>query len=81
MTQDTLGAASVLRADEAAAIEAGGVFLLAEPDRAGLEHLTALVLDGRLTVHVDRVFPLAGAGSAHEFGELGHTTGKLVLTP
>ncbi|MFF5227687.1 NADP-dependent oxidoreductase [Dactylosporangium sp. NPDC000521] len=68
-------------ADEAAAIEAGGVFLLAEPDRAGLEHLTALVLDGRLTVHVDRVFPLDQVARAHEYGELGHTTGKVVLTP
>ncbi|MEU0562501.1 NADP-dependent oxidoreductase [Dactylosporangium maewongense] len=68
-------------ADEAAAIEAGGVFLLAEPDRAGLEHLTALVLDGRLTVHVDRVFPLDQVVRAHEYGELGHTTGKVVLTP
>jgi NADPH:quinone reductase-like Zn-dependent oxidoreductase len=68
-------------ADEAAVIEAGGVFLLAEPDRAGLEHLTALVLDGRLTVHVDRVFPLDQVGRAHEYGELGHATGKVVLTP
>ncbi|MEV4515934.1 NADP-dependent oxidoreductase [Dactylosporangium sp. NPDC049525] len=67
--------------DAAAVTEAGGVFLLAEPDRAGLEHLAALVLDGRLTVHVDRVFPLDRAAAAHEFGELGHTTGKLVLTP
>jgi len=65
--------------DEAAAIEAGGVFLLAEPDRAGLEHLSALVLDGRLTVHVERVFPLEQVALAHELGERGHTTGKLVL--
>lgn len=68
-------------ADADAVTEAGGVFLLAEPDRAGLDHLTALVLDGRLTVHVDRVFPLAEAGKAHELDELGHTTGKLVLKP
>jgi NADPH:quinone reductase-like Zn-dependent oxidoreductase len=67
--------------DAAAATGAGGVFLLAEPDRAGLEHLTALVLDGRLTVHVDRVFPLDRAADAHRRGELGHTTGKLILTP
>ncbi|WP_327009571.1 NADP-dependent oxidoreductase [Dactylosporangium sp. NBC_01737] len=68
-------------ADAEAATGAGGVFLLAEPDRAGLEHLTALVLDGRLTVHVDRVFPLDQAARAHELGEQGHTTGKLVLVP
>lgn len=68
-------------ADEAAAIDAGGVFLLAEPDRAGLESLAALVLEGRLTVHVDRVFPLDQVAEAHRLGERGHTTGKLVLVP
>ncbi|GAB3857031.1 NADP-dependent oxidoreductase [Dactylosporangium cerinum] len=67
--------------DADAVTEAGGVFLLAEPDRAGLEHLTALVLDGRLTVHVDRVFPLDLVAEAHRYGELGHTTGKIVLIP
>ncbi|GGM48903.1 NADP-dependent oxidoreductase [Dactylosporangium sucinum] len=67
--------------DAQAATDAGGVFLLAEPDRAGLETLAALVVEGRLRVHVDRVFPLAEAAEAHRAGEAGHTTGKLILTP
>ncbi|MFC4042649.1 NADP-dependent oxidoreductase [Dactylosporangium siamense] len=67
--------------DADAVTDAGGVFLLAEPDRAGLEHLSALVLDGRLTVHVDRVFPLDLVADAHRYGELGRTTGKVVLIP
>ncbi|MEU7799694.1 NADP-dependent oxidoreductase [Micromonospora arborensis] len=59
----------------------GGLFLLAEPDRAGLEALAALVDAGKLRVHVDRVFPLAEAAEAHRLGETGRTTGKLVLVP
>ncbi|MGC4748123.1 zinc-binding dehydrogenase [Micromonospora sp. DT201] len=58
-----------------------GLFLLAEPDRAGLEALTALVDAGKLRVHVDRMFPLAEAAEAHRPGETGRTTGKLVLVP
>jgi NADPH:quinone reductase-like Zn-dependent oxidoreductase len=67
--------------DAAAATAAEGVFLLAEPDRAGLEALAAEVLTGRLRVLVDRVFPLAEAARAHETGEAGRTTGKLILVP
>ncbi|MBB5481568.1 NADP-dependent oxidoreductase [Micromonospora parathelypteridis] len=59
----------------------GGLFLLAEPDRAGLEALATLVDAGKLRVHVDRVFPLAEAAEAHRRGETGRTTGKLVLVP
>ncbi|GAA2636512.1 NADP-dependent oxidoreductase [Dactylosporangium fulvum] len=67
--------------DTQAVTDVEGVFLLAEPDRAGLEALAALVLEGRLRVHVDRVFPLSQAAEAHRVGEAGRTTGKLVLTP
>ncbi|WP_221328375.1 NADP-dependent oxidoreductase [Actinoplanes sp. L3-i22] len=52
---------------------------LVEPDRVGLEALSALVESGALRVHVDQVFPLAEAAKAHAVGQGGRTTGKLVL--
>ncbi|MDP9795078.1 NADPH:quinone reductase-like Zn-dependent oxidoreductase [Catenuloplanes nepalensis] len=67
-------------ADTAESVAAGGRFLLAEPDRAGLEELTRLVDDGRLRVHVDRALPLSRAAEAHRAGEAGRTVGKIVLT-
>jgi NADPH:quinone reductase-like Zn-dependent oxidoreductase len=53
--------------------------ILVEPDRTGMEALAALVESGALRPHVERTFALAEAGRAHELGEAGHTTGKLVL--
>lgn len=55
-------------------------FMLVEPDRRALLAITELVETGRLKVHVDAVFPLADAAKAHELGETGRVTGKLVLT-
>ncbi|MER5641782.1 NADP-dependent oxidoreductase [Kitasatospora sp. NPDC002227] len=63
---------------EAAGIRA--VFMLVEPDRQGLLELTALVESGRLRVIADAVYPLTEAAAAHRLGELGSTTGKIVLT-
>ncbi len=54
--------------------------ILVEPDRAGLEAITALVGRGALKVHVDATFPLEDAGKAHALGETGRTQGKIVLT-
>jgi NADPH:quinone reductase-like Zn-dependent oxidoreductase len=54
--------------------------MLAEPDGDGLEDLARLVDDRRLRVLVSETFPLERASHAHRAGELGHTTGKLVLT-
>jgi NADPH:quinone reductase-like Zn-dependent oxidoreductase len=49
------------------------------PDREGLEQLVRLVEAGKLTVHVEKTFPLEQAGKAHEF--LGtRPKGKVVLT-
>ncbi|MEV6240991.1 NADP-dependent oxidoreductase [Lentzea sp. NPDC051838] len=53
--------------------------ILVEPDRAGLEAITALVDRGALKVHVDATFPLEDAGKAHALGETGRTQGKIVL--
>jgi len=52
---------------------------LVEPDGAGLTELTRLVERGELRVHLDHVLPLADAAKAHELGETGRTTGKIVL--
>jgi NADPH:quinone reductase-like Zn-dependent oxidoreductase len=54
--------------------------VLVEPDHAGLVALVGLVEAGMLRVHVQETFPLADAARAHEVGEGGHVTGKLVLT-
>ncbi|MEV0379572.1 NADP-dependent oxidoreductase [Nonomuraea sp. NPDC050643] len=76
-----IGAAGMSDADVAAYERAGlrhGVFVV-EPDHAALAELGALVADGRLNPHVDRVFPLAGAAKAHTLIESGDFVGKLVL--
>jgi NADPH:quinone reductase-like Zn-dependent oxidoreductase len=65
---------------EAAADRIRVTGILVEPDRTGMEALAVLVESGALRSHVERTFPLADAGRAHELGEVGHTTGKLVLT-
>ncbi|RSN04274.1 hypothetical protein DMB42_31895 [Nonomuraea sp. WAC 01424] len=52
---------------------------LVDPDGAGLAALAGLVAEGRLTVHVDAVFPLAEAVEAHELLGSGRTKGKVVL--
>ena len=40
--------------------------ILVAPDDAGLESLAALADEGKLTVHVERTFPLEHASEAHE---------------
>jgi NADPH:quinone reductase-like Zn-dependent oxidoreductase len=66
----------------AAAAERGlrATAMLVEPDGNGLDALARLVDDRRLRVLVAETFPLERASHAHRAGELGHTTGKLVLT-
>ncbi|MEU4952056.1 NADP-dependent oxidoreductase [Streptomyces lavendulae] len=61
----------------------GGVhasWVLVEPDLKGLEEITALVEGGLLKPLIDTVLPLEQAAKAHEIGERGRTTGKIVLT-
>ncbi|WP_333777160.1 NADP-dependent oxidoreductase [Streptomyces sp. IBSBF 3136] len=56
------------------------VWMLVEPDHLGLREITALVERGALKPVIDTVLPLAEAAKAHEIGEQGRTTGKIVLT-
>lgn len=63
---------------EAEAFRTG--WTLVEPDYAGLRAVAALVEEGKLRPVVDTVLPLAEAAKAHEIGEQGRTTGKIVLT-
>ncbi|KOU13285.1 NADP-dependent oxidoreductase [Streptomyces sp. WM6368] len=55
-------------------------WVLVEPDLAGLREIAALVEQGLLKPLVDTVLPLEQAARAHEIGEQGRTTGKIVLT-
>jgi NADPH:quinone reductase-like Zn-dependent oxidoreductase len=66
-------------AEAADRLRVRAVVLVVEPDQVGLSGLLDLVRAGRLRVHVDRVFPLAEAAAAHEAGQSGRTTGKIVL--
>ncbi|RKN76725.1 NADP-dependent oxidoreductase [Streptomyces klenkii] len=56
------------------------VRMLVEPDIAGLQGISELVESGRLRTEIAAVLPLAEAAKAHELGETGRTTGKIVLT-
>ncbi|WP_367131011.1 MULTISPECIES: NADP-dependent oxidoreductase [Streptomyces] len=56
------------------------VRMLVEPDLAGLQGISELVESGRLRTEIAAVLPLAEAAKAHEVGETGRTSGKIVLT-
>jgi len=66
---------------KAEALGVRGVLVFVRPDQVQLEGLAAMVADGRLTVHVDRVVPLADAAEVHREVETGHSRGKQVLLP
>ncbi|HZF89085.1 NADP-dependent oxidoreductase [Streptomyces sp.] len=55
-------------------------WVLVEPDHLGLREIAALVDRGALKPVVETVLPLEDAAKAHRIGELGRTTGKIVLT-
>ncbi|MYS79440.1 NADP-dependent oxidoreductase [Embleya scabrispora] len=54
--------------------------MLVEADHASMQQIAALAGAGRLRAAIDSVFPLADAAKAHERGETGRVTGKIVLT-
>jgi NADPH:quinone reductase-like Zn-dependent oxidoreductase len=69
--------ADLLRRAGERGIWAAGV--LVEPDHGGMVAIAELVESGRLRVEIDTVLPLDQAAKAHEIGETGRTTGKIVL--
>ncbi|WP_103501945.1 NADP-dependent oxidoreductase [Streptomyces sp. SM14] len=62
------------------AAEAGGHAIWVRPDTVGLTALADLADAGRLTVPVERVYPLAEAADAWRAQQSGRTRGKLVLS-
>jgi NADPH:quinone reductase-like Zn-dependent oxidoreductase len=55
-------------------------FMIVEPDHAALKAIAGLVEAGKLHVEIDTALPLEQVAKAHELGENGRTTGKIVLT-
>ncbi|MHA6669197.1 NADP-dependent oxidoreductase [Homoserinimonas sp. A447] len=49
------------------------------PDARVLQQITDLIEAGKVTVNIDRVYPLGEAAAAHRELEKGHTRGKIVL--
>jgi NADPH:quinone reductase-like Zn-dependent oxidoreductase len=56
-------------------------FMIVEPDHAGLASLALLADTGQLRVEVHTVLPLEQVAKAHEIGQTGRTTGKIILKP
>lgn len=71
-------AAEAMAAARARGLRATG--MIVEPDGDGLEELARMVDRRHLRVIVAETFPLERASHAHRAGELGRTTGKMVLT-
>lgn len=49
------------------------------PFGTALAELAALVESGKLSIHVDRTFPLEAAAQAQVLNRAGHTRGKIIL--
>ncbi|GAA5052906.1 NADP-dependent oxidoreductase [Streptomyces similanensis] len=64
---------------EAERLGVRAVRMLVDADHHGMREIADLVETGRLRPTVAGTFPLAEAAEAHEIGESGRTTGKLVL--
>ncbi|MEU6478761.1 NADP-dependent oxidoreductase [Streptomyces sp. NPDC047017] len=64
---------------EAERLGVRAVRMLVDADHHGMRAVADLVAAGRLRATIAGTFPLAEAAKAHEIGETGRTTGKLVL--
>ncbi|NEC68331.1 NADP-dependent oxidoreductase [Streptomyces sp. SID9727] len=58
----------------------GGRYAFVRPDAEDLAHLAELAEQGIVTVHVDRVFPLAETAAAQRLNAEGRTRGKIVVS-
>ncbi|MFI1767063.1 NADP-dependent oxidoreductase [Streptomyces sp. NPDC020800] len=65
--------------EEAGRLGVRAVQMLVDADRTGIEAIAELAGSGRLRATIAGTFPLADAAKAHELGDTGRTTGKLVL--
>jgi len=59
----------------------GGTWMWVDPSGADLQILADLVDERAFTVEVARTFPLAEAADAYRLNMLGHTRGKIIVTP
>jgi NADPH:quinone reductase-like Zn-dependent oxidoreductase len=64
---------------QAAALGIRARFMLVEPDHAALAAIADMAATGRLRPTIETVLPLSEAAKAHQLGETGRTTGKIVL--
>ncbi|WP_431911874.1 NADP-dependent oxidoreductase [Micromonospora carbonacea] len=69
----------VLSAADDTVRELGGEYLPRRLDRASLETVAALMVDGTVDPHVTRVYTFAQSAEAVAAVETGHSAGKLVL--
>ncbi|WP_405550451.1 NADP-dependent oxidoreductase [Streptomyces sp. NBC_01171] len=65
--------------DEAERLGVRAVRMLVDADRSGMQEIARMAEAGQLKATIAGTFPLAEAARAHELGETGRTTGKLVL--
>ncbi|MFJ8196615.1 NADP-dependent oxidoreductase [Streptomyces sp. NPDC096152] len=65
--------------EEAARLGVRATRMLVDADHHGMRAVADLVEAGRLRATIAGTFPLAEAAKAHELGDTGRTTGKLVL--
>ncbi|MEU2060512.1 NADP-dependent oxidoreductase [Streptomyces sp. NPDC013455] len=64
---------------EAERLGVRAVRMLVDADRSGMQTVAELAESGKLKATIAGTFPLADAAKAHELGDTGRTTGKLVL--
>ncbi|MFJ3639798.1 NADP-dependent oxidoreductase [Streptomyces sp. NPDC090108] len=65
--------------EEAERLGVRAVRMLVDADRSGMREIAGLAESGKLRATIAATFPLAEAAKAHELGDTGRTTGKLVL--